>query len=192
MPELPVVGQSPRRKDAERNRARVLEVTAKLFAERGAERVKMADIAAAAGVGAGTLYRGFGDRAGLARELLSAVEQAFQDGFIRGPAPLGPGAAHAERLAAFGRGLRELLDRHGELVLLSEGGDRLGNPVYASYHAHVAMLIAAARPQADAELLAHFFLGALSADLHRRVREEITASRFDAAVEDLARRLCAA
>lgn len=45
------------RRDAAENRRRVLEVARELFAERGVERVSMHEIARAAGIGQGTLYR---------------------------------------------------------------------------------------------------------------------------------------
>jgi AcrR family transcriptional regulator len=49
------------RADAQRNRARILEAAAALFAERGLD-VSMEEIAKGAGVGVGTLYRRFADR----------------------------------------------------------------------------------------------------------------------------------
>ena len=59
------------------------------------------------GVGKGTLFRRFGDRAGLARALLDESERRLQDGFLHGPPPLGPGAPPRARLKAFaGRVLR--------------------------------------------------------------------------------------
>ena len=54
--------------------------------------VSMDDVARAACVGTGTLYRRFGDRAGLALALLDEHTRAFQDALIAGPPPLGPGA----------------------------------------------------------------------------------------------------
>src|SRR3954453_7917627 len=85
--ELPVAGQQPRRRaDAIRNHERVLCTAARLFAERGPENVSMDQIAAEAGVGKGTLFRAFGDRAGLAAALLSEQEAEFQDQILRGPA----------------------------------------------------------------------------------------------------------
>jgi AcrR family transcriptional regulator len=58
----------PLRADAERNRVRILEAAADLFAERGLD-VPMDDIAAAACVGIGTVYRRFPDRDTLIDEL---------------------------------------------------------------------------------------------------------------------------
>lgn len=65
----------PSRADAERNRQRVLEVAHKLFTERGDE-VQMAEVARAAEVGVGTVYRHFPTR----QALIEAVaEQRFAD-----------------------------------------------------------------------------------------------------------------
>ncbi|MFI7133599.1 TetR/AcrR family transcriptional regulator [Nonomuraea sp. NPDC050153] len=69
--------QSPRkpRTDAERNRGRVLQTACELFAEHGPQ-VQMADVAKAAGVGVGTLYRHFPTR----QALIEAVtEQRFAE-----------------------------------------------------------------------------------------------------------------
>jgi AcrR family transcriptional regulator len=53
--------EKPLRKDAERNRQRIMAAARELFAERGLE-VTMDDIADHAGVGVGTVYRRFPDR----------------------------------------------------------------------------------------------------------------------------------
>ena len=89
------------RADAARNRAAVLEAAARLFAERGVEAVSMDQVAAAAGVGKGTLFRQFGDKSGLAAALLDARELVLQEAILHGPPPLGPGAAADDRFAAF-------------------------------------------------------------------------------------------
>lgn len=70
------------RSDAERNRARVLQAARDLFAERGDD-VQMADVARAAEVGIGTVYRHFPTRQALVEaaalhrfaELVAFVEQ---------------------------------------------------------------------------------------------------------------------
>lgn len=62
----------PLRKDAERNRARVLEAARDLFASKGLE-PNLNDVAHHAGVGVGTVYRRFASK----EELLEAI---FEDG----------------------------------------------------------------------------------------------------------------
>src|SRR5215211_2123963 len=93
--ELPIVDAEPReRADAQRNREKVLSAAAELIACRGMENVSMDAIAAAAGVGKGTLFRRFGDRAGLAQALLQEHTRELQEAIIRGP------PARARRAAA--------------------------------------------------------------------------------------------
>jgi len=58
----------PLRRDAERNRARILDAARRLFAERGLN-VSMDEVARCAGVGVGTVYRRFSTR----EELLDAL-----------------------------------------------------------------------------------------------------------------------
>jgi AcrR family transcriptional regulator len=176
--ELPVValpvldpGQTPReRADAARNRARILAAAAELVAERGIERVSMDDVAKAACVGTGTLYRRFGDRAGLALALLDDHTRAFQDALIAGPPPLGPGAAAAERLHAFGDGYLDLVERHADILAAAlplargiSGPDQL-------YATHLALLLREAAPHLDPQFTALSLLAALhpTQHLHRR------------------------
>src|SRR5580692_2777508 len=105
--QLPILGAPTERSDAARNRALILDAADRLFARDGVSCTSMDAIAAEAGVGKGTLFRRFGDRASLVFALLDSVERVFQDGFISGPPPLGPGAPPDERLIAFGESLLE-------------------------------------------------------------------------------------
>ncbi len=73
------------RADAARNRARLLEAAAGLVAARGADAVTMEEVAAAAGVGKGTVFRRFGDRTGLLMALLDHSEKKLQAAFLGGP-----------------------------------------------------------------------------------------------------------
>ena len=109
--------QRPERVDAARNREAILCAARRLVAEQGPASITMDRLAEAAGVGKGTLFRRFGDRASLFHALLDESERRLQEGFIRGPAPLGPGAPPRERLIAFGRALLELTAERGELLL---------------------------------------------------------------------------
>jgi AcrR family transcriptional regulator len=68
----------PLRADARRNRERILEAARKVFAKQGAE-AQMDDIASAAGVGVGTVYRHFPDKNALLGELVAAKFRTFAD-----------------------------------------------------------------------------------------------------------------
>src|SRR5690242_16928973 len=109
------------RADAARNRAAVLAAAASLFAEHGVQAVSMDMVAAAAGVGKGTLFRRFGDKAGLAVALLDDQERALQEAILFGPAPLGPNGAAtpAERLQSFVDAYLDYLLAHLALVRMS-------------------------------------------------------------------------
>jgi AcrR family transcriptional regulator len=167
--ELPVAGRPAReRRDAARNREAILAAAQRLFEREGPAAVSMERVAEEAGVGKGTIYRRFGDRASLATALLDAGERELQETLIRGPAPLGPGAPPAERLVAFGHAWLDVLVRHGDIVLASEHGSvgtRFRSAVYASHRAHVILLLREARPDADVEYLADVLLAALASEL---------------------------
>ncbi|HLV36427.1 MAG TPA: helix-turn-helix domain-containing protein [Spirillospora sp.] len=73
----------PTRSDALKNRALLLETAQRLFAEQGLENVSMSAIAEAAGVGKGTLYRHFKNKADLAYELLDQDQRDLQTRALR-------------------------------------------------------------------------------------------------------------
>ena len=103
----------------------------------------MEQIAAAAGVGKGTLYRRYPDVPSIALALLDEHERVLQEQLLRGPPPLGPGAPPAERLAAFYRAMVELLERHGHLALAAETGERrYRTGAYGAWALHVRSLLA--------------------------------------------------
>lgn len=60
--------ERPLRKDAERNRKRILQAAAEVFSERGLD-ATLDDVARRAGVGVGTVYRRFPDKEALVAEL---------------------------------------------------------------------------------------------------------------------------
>jgi AcrR family transcriptional regulator len=195
MHELPVLQdfeEAPERADAARNRGKVLAAAERLFAEHGASCVSMDAVAAAAGVGKGTVFRRFGDRAGLAQAILSERERRFQEEFIRGPAPLGPGAPPVERLIAFGHRILQHYAENGELIAMAEEGEaRYRSGPFASYRAHLEMLIREAAPDADHQYLADVMLAVLRAEHLRYLRRnrEMPQERIAAGWEDFVRRL---
>jgi AcrR family transcriptional regulator len=174
------------RADAARNRRRVLAAAAKLFAERGVEHVSMDDVAQEAGVGKGTLYRRFGDRATLALSLLSERDAALQEEMVRGEPPLGPGAPAVERLRAFGGRLLELREEALEILVAGERAvpiARYESPPYAAYRLHLRLLLAEAAPGIDVEMATEALLAPLAADLlfYLRRHREIPMERIVAA-----------
>ena len=179
---LQLAGDACERADAARNRKKILAATERLIAEHGIQNVGMDMIAREAGVGKGTLYRRFGDRAGLAYALLDEHSRAFQDAAIRGEPPLGPGAPAAERLEAF---LHGLVDLHAAYLDLLEVGEttvpgarfRLGP--YAMYATHVRMLVEQIDPRLAAEAVAHALLAPLAADV---MVHQIRVNQTDPAV----------
>jgi AcrR family transcriptional regulator len=170
--ELPLIQpEGPReRADAARNRARILEAAEALVAEQGIEAVSMEAVARAACVGTGTLYRRFGDRAGLAFALLDEQTRDFQNALISGPPPLGPGAPACERLRAFGVGYLDLLERHSGLMVAAAPGGKEASGPYALYVTHLAILLREAAPQLDAQFTAEALLATFAPAHHLRVR----------------------
>ncbi|MEU0473267.1 TetR/AcrR family transcriptional regulator [Streptomyces olivaceus] len=122
------------RKDAARNREAVLAAADALFARRGsAEDITMADVAAEAGVGKGTLFRAFGDRVGLLRALYEARLGPVRDAVESGPPPLGPATPPRERVPALlDAVLCFKLDNRRLVVALEEGGG--GSSPYQAWH----------------------------------------------------------
>ncbi|MER5419433.1 TetR/AcrR family transcriptional regulator [Streptosporangium roseum] len=179
------------RADAARNRARILEAAGQLFAAKGAPNVTMDDIAKAAGVGRGTLYRRYPDRAAIATAMLDEHEKALQEKLIGGEAPLGPGAPPAERLAAFYAAMVELLEGHAHLVLGAETGhSRFATGAYGFWRLHVrSLLVSAGVPDPDA--LVEVVLAPLAPEVytHQRTERGLSPGRVTAALGELAHRL---
>jgi AcrR family transcriptional regulator len=172
---LPLLGEErPERADAAENRRKVLAAAERLFASCDPACVTMDAIAAEAGVGKGTLFRRFGDRASLARAVISEQEARLQDELIRGAPPLGPGAGARERLEAFGRAYIEFLDRNGDTMLAAEFGSpgfRLGSRPYAFYRTHVTLLLREAGCGERADYLSDVLLSPLAASTFKYHRE---------------------
>jgi AcrR family transcriptional regulator len=126
----------------------------------------MEDVSRAACVGTGTLYRRFGDRAGLALALLDARTREFQNALIAGPPPLGPGAPAAERLRAFGDAFLDMLERHAPLLVVAVPPGREADGPHTLYTTHLAILLRDAAPDVDAEFTARALLATLNPAQH--------------------------
>jgi AcrR family transcriptional regulator len=162
------------RADAARNRRKVLAAAAELFAARGVAGVSMDDVAAAAGVGKGTLYRRFGDKSGLAAALLDERESALQHELLAGPPPLGPGAPPVERLAAFTAAYLAYVDAHLDVLALSQTaspGARLRTGSHQLWLLHCRILFAEAGTP-DPDVRADVLLAAMTAEQVRHWRRD--------------------
>ncbi|MEU3144658.1 MULTISPECIES: TetR family transcriptional regulator [unclassified Streptomyces] len=156
------------RADKARNRDAVLAAAGRLLDDAAdPDDVSMDAVAAAAGVGKGTVFRGFGDRRGLLRALYDErAARAF------GPVGDEPAATDGEpaeialdlllrtwRFKEENRVLALALERDGS-------GSPYRNGSYDRLHAHLAALVARARGTADAaDFLAHALLAAVRSDL---------------------------
>jgi AcrR family transcriptional regulator len=179
------------RADAARNRAKVLKAAERVFAERDPRTVTMADIARAAGVGRATLYRRYPDPSSVAVALLDEHERQIQEQLLSGPAPLGPGAPPATRLAAFYRVMVDLLDRHLHLALGAETGrSRLTTGAYRFWRTHVQHLVRQAGI-GDPDALPDILLAPLAPEVYRSQRDDagMTKSQIADALALLAERL---
>ncbi|TRW81491.1 TetR/AcrR family transcriptional regulator [Mycolicibacterium sp. 018/SC-01/001] len=183
----------PERGDAARNRALLLDAARRLVAEHGAEAVTTDDIAAAAGVGKGTLFRRFGSRAGLMIVLLDEDEKAQQQAILFGPPPLGPGAAPLDRLVAYGRERLAFVDTHH--ALLSDVGRdpqmRFNAPMML-HHRHIRVLLEEGGTTGDLDAQATALLALLDADYvrHETADRGRTLAHLGDAWETLARKIC--
>lgn len=147
----------------------------------------MDQVAAAAGVGKGTLFRRFGDKSGLAASLLDARERTLQEAILHGPPPLGPGALAAERLTAFINAYVDYLLEHLALIRMSETaapGARYRIGAYRFWHRHLAILLDATP---DPEHTAHALLAALAAEHVAALLPELGEQRIRAGLIRLAR-----
>lgn len=190
---LPILGQVPReRSDAARNRDAVLCAAQRLVERCGAEALTMDAVAEAAGVGKGTVFRRFGNRAGLMARLLDESEAAWQAAVISGPPPLGPGAPPLDRLLAFGRSrLRSNLERSD---LLQAAAGSVSTRSYAAWSftaTHVRYLLGELGVHGDIALLATALLAPLELPILRQQVdvEQMSVERILAGWEDLVARV---
>lgn len=152
----------------------------------------MDDIAAAAGVGKGMVFRRFTDRTGLVLALIEPRSAELREAVRSGPAPLGPGGTPARRLEAFVEALFDFVWRNRPLIRALENlrpDAYYANDASRFWIDHLTECIAAAAPKRDAEYLAHAVFTSLRADvieylLHAR---RLTRERIQRGVLDLTR-----
>ncbi|GII33953.1 TetR/AcrR family transcriptional regulator [Planotetraspora mira] len=181
--------QRQERADAARNRRAVLQAAETLLAENGFDHVSLDKVAAAADVGKGTVFRRFGNRAGLMRALLEERAVMLSEGIVSGPPPLGPGVPPRERLLAFLDALADLATRNVALLAAHDRAcaeDKFSDPIYLRWHRHITTLLAEARPDLDAEFVGHTLLSMFDADLVRHVMNDGGVARLTGSLRDVA------
>lgn len=172
------------RRDAAANRARILEAAEELFARHGVANVTMADIAQAAKVGKGTLYRRFANKGELCLALLDSQMTEFQNKVLaRLQQMAAEGVPKLEQLAHVLDLLVYFTDIHTPLLtevqregLLQDTGNSLQLPHFWQHMTVSGLLKAAASngeisPHLDIEYLADALLSPLKADVFRFERE---------------------
>ncbi|MFQ5435321.1 MAG: TetR/AcrR family transcriptional regulator [Anaerolineae bacterium] len=116
----------PERRDAAANRRLILATAEKLFAEKGVAEVNMADIAEAAGVGKGTLYRRFANKAELSLALMDTQMKEFQESILERLRQMSvQGIPKLQQLDQFLDALVYFVDRHAPLLCEVQRGGLL-------------------------------------------------------------------
>lgn len=164
------------RADARRNRAAILEAASELILQRGAEGLRIAEVASRAGVGAGSVYRAVHSKSGLLLAMLDEHEHELQELVIRGDPPLGPGAPPQERLLAFVEALHELVVGRRELLLAADDASALSHlrtGAHDAWRLHLRLLLTELRPEADPDVLAEVLLAPLSAATHVHLLDDL-------------------
>ena len=181
--------QRQERVDATRNRRAILRAAEELLAEHGFDHVSLDKVAAAAGVGKGTVFRRFGNRTGLMRALLEERALMLSEAIDSGPPPLGPEAPPGQRLLAFLDALADLATRNVVLLAAHDRAcaeDKYSDPTYLRWHRHVTALLTQARPDLDAEFVGHTLLAMFDADLVRHITSNGGTARLTSSLRDLA------
>lgn len=186
------------RRDVARNRGRILEAARALFDERGVVSVTMEEIARAAGVGKGTLYRRFPHKGLLCHALLDEPAREFQAETLESLGRTGIGPAEKlglllDRLVRFTEANLDLLYGGHETL---DGAERLAHFAHPSYgwlRGTVLGLLRSAQrggevdEDLDAEYLADALLAPLGVDLfyHQRRVLGLSVERISAGLRSL-------
>jgi AcrR family transcriptional regulator len=190
----PPSGWEAQRGAAARNERAILEAADHVLRTSGAGGADVREIAAAAGVGVGTVYRRFGDKSGLIAAVVGEQERALQDALLSGPPPLGPGAPPRDRLEAFLRALCQHTERNIDVLVAADASaprGRYASGAYSAWRLHVVVLLHEIGGGGDAEWTADLLLGALLPllYLHQRRERGMPASVIEDDLVAAARRL---
>jgi AcrR family transcriptional regulator len=187
------------RRDAVENRQRLLSVAKALFAQQGAAGTNMHEIARAAGVGQGTLYRHFAHKGEICHALIREDLAEFRE---RVGAQIADRAASPSPLAR----LEQLIEQKNQLTeshlplfaIMAEHDAKPGKrgPARGSFHAwmheHICALLDEARAcqeigELDVPFTADALLAAVAPAIYSYQRQELgyTRERINAAMRRL-------
>lgn len=193
------VGAVVERSDAARNRIKIVEAARVSFEEHGVTRVTMEDVARAAGVGKGTLYRRFPNKGLLCQALLDEPTRRVQEDAMRlvaapGVAPLTKLGEFLERIVEFTEENLDLLYGGNEPLCGADRMARFAHPAYDWRRWTILGLLRAADKEGDLEegldleYIAAAILAPLDVDFYyyqRRV-QGIPQDRISAGLRSLA------
>lgn len=168
------MAQRTERADALRNREAVLAAADALFAASGSpQSVSMDDIAAAAGVGKGTLFRRFGDRAGLIGAVIASRLEPLRHAVRE--AQDAPGSSPRQRVSdLLDASLRFKIENRNLMAAAEDAG--LSSPYRAEHYGWWHEVLRTALDQVpgvhDADFTAHALLAAIRADLVAHLIDE--------------------
>ncbi|MEZ4832044.1 MAG: helix-turn-helix domain-containing protein [Caldilineaceae bacterium] len=169
------------RRDAVENRQRVLAAAKALFAEHGVANVHMAQIAEAAGVGKGTLYRRFANKADLCQALMHDQLSEHQEAILaRLHGMQEAKAPYLERLKVFFEEVVVFTERHVPLLCEVQRGGQIGGstaarPFSVAAHdrersAHAAVRAGELPSDTDVPMRVDLLLAPLTASYFRYLR----------------------
>lgn len=173
------------RRDAAENRALILRTAEKLFDVHGVNSVNMADIAQAAGVGKGTLYRRFANKGELCLALMDDQMTDFQDSMLARMQTLtAQKVSKLQQLDQFLDALVHFTDIHSPLLCVAQRAGLLEEidnetiqlPHFWQYMTVNGLLKGAQQDgelarDLDVEYIADALLATLKADLFRYQRQ---------------------
>lgn len=151
---IPLNPEKSIRADAVRNRYLLMDTAHKLFEEHGVEDVTMSAIAKEAGVGKGTLYRHFADKATLCHALLDADMRDFQRATLS-HLRITPDVLQA--MQWFLQQAVAYVDSHSELLreVANQGGiDMLQHPAHYWWRQTIHGLLSRLELQGDVDYMA--------------------------------------
>ena len=166
----------PSRADALKNRELLLQTAQRLFARSGVDAVTMSEVAEAAGVGKGTLYRHFANKVELCQVLVDQDQRDLQNRTLVRLRESGDPRADLEW---FLREVTAFVLRNQSLVFAEASiGLLLDHPAHLWWRQTIRGLLLRLSPQIDVEYAADVFFIMLDP---RTIHFQLTARAYDSA-----------